>query len=163
MKRRVEIEQILTRILEGIIVLCFFSILILVITLVILRYGFNTTIIGGNEFVVILFIYTSALGAAIIVEKKEHIAITWFIDKLPLSLRKMVDIIDFLLIAFINGVMIWYSIRWINTTGGYLTAVLRIPQFYAQLIVPIGCGVAILYCLYHVVLTLNPKKIYKFK
>lgn len=159
MKWLVKIEQILTRILEGIIVLCFFSILTLVITLVILRYGFNTTIIGGNEFVVILFIYTSALGAAVIVGKKEHIGITYFIDKLPLSLRKVVDIFDFLLIAFINGVMIWYSIRWISTTGGYLTAVLRIPQFYAQIVVPIGCGAAILYCLYHVILTLNPKEI----
>jgi TRAP-type C4-dicarboxylate transport system permease small subunit len=152
-------EQVFTRILEGIIVLCFITIIVLVITLVILRYGFNTTIIGGNELVVILFIYSSALGAAVIVGQKDHIAITYFIDKLPPSLKKVVDIIDFLLIAFINMVMIWYSIAWIGKTGGYLTAVLRIPQFYAQIIVPVGCGTAILYCLYHVLLTLNPKKI----
>ena len=158
MKLLIKTEQVLTRLLEGIIILCFFSILILVITLVILRYGFNTTIIGGNEFVVILFIYSSALGAAVIVRNKEHIAITYFVDKLPLSLRKVVNIFDFLLIAFINGIMIWYSIGWIIKTGGYLTAVLRIPQFYAQIIVPIGCGVAVLYCLYHVLLTLIPKK-----
>lgn len=153
------IERVLTRILEGIVVLCFFCIIILIITLVILRYGFNTTIIGGNEFVVILFIYTSALGAAVIIGKKEHIAITYFIDKLPLSLRKVVDIFGFLSIAFINGVMIRYSIPWISKTGSYLSAVLRIPQVYVQIVVPIGCGAAILYCLYHVFLTLNPKKI----
>jgi TRAP-type C4-dicarboxylate transport system permease small subunit len=152
------IEYMLTRILDGIIVLCFMGIFILIITLVILRYGFNTTIIGGNELVVILFIYTSALGAAVIVGKREHIAITWFIDKLPATPRKAVDIINFLSIAFINAVMIFFSIHWIGTTGNYLTAVLRIPQIYAQIIVPVGCGVALLYCLYQILLILYQRE-----
>ncbi len=156
MRRLNRIESMLTRILQGIIILCFIGIFVLIITLVILRYGFNTTIIGGNEFVVILFIYTSALGAAVIVGKREHIAITWFIDKLPATPRKVVDIINFLSIAFINAVMIFFSIHWINTTGGYLTAVLRIPQLYAQIIVPVGCGLAVLYCLYQILLMLRP-------
>ena len=156
MKWLIKNEQILTRILEGFIVLCFFSILILTISLVILRYVFNSTIIGANEFVVILFVYTSALGAALVIGKKEHIGIPYFIDMLPHNFRKAIDIINFLLIAFLNGVMIWYSIRWIRITGGYLTAVLRIPQLYIQIVIPIGCGFAILYCVHHILLTLNP-------
>jgi TRAP-type C4-dicarboxylate transport system permease small subunit len=151
-------ENILTRVLVGIISLCFLSIIVLVITLVILRYGFNSTIIGANEFVVILFIYTSVLGAAIVIGKKEHIAITYFFDKLPNSFKDAIYIFNLILIAILNGVMIWYSIRWISITGEYLTAVLRIQQAYAQTIVPIGCGVAILYCIYHVILTLNLDK-----
>ena len=158
MKLPARIEQGFTYLLQGIIGLCFFCIFMLIIVLVILRYGFNSTIIGGNEFVVLLFIYTSSLGAAVIVGKKEHIAITWFIDKLPESLRNVVDIINYLLIAFINGIMILYSIQWISKTGNYLTAILRIPQLYAQVIVPIGCSVAILYCLYHVALVLYHKE-----
>ncbi len=158
MKWLIETEKVLTRILVGIISFCFFGIITLIITLVILRYGFNTTIVGANEFVVILFIYTSALGAAIIIGKKEHIAITYFSDKLPLSLRKAVDINNLILIAFLNGVMIWYSIQWISITGEYLTAVLRIQQAYAQIIIPIGCGIAILYCIYHIILTLTINK-----
>lgn len=158
MRRLDWIEYTLTSILEGIIVLCFTGIFILIIALVILRYGFNTTIIGGNELVVILFIYTSALGAAVIVGRREHIAITWFVDKLPGAPRKVVDIFNFLSIAFINAVMIIFSIHWINTTGNYLTAVLRIPQLYAQIIVPVGCGLAVLYCLYQILLILCPRE-----
>ncbi len=158
MKWLIKTEKVLTRILIGIISFCFFGIITLISTLVILRYGFNTTIVGANEFVVILFIYTSALGAAIIIGKKEHIAITYFFDKLPISLRKAVDINNLILIAFLNSVMIWYSIRWISITGEYLTAVLRIQQAYAQIIIPIGCGIAILYCIYHIILTLTINK-----
>lgn len=158
MKWLIKTEKVLTRILIGIISFCFFGIITLISTLVILRYGFNTTIVGANEFVVILFIYTSALGAAIIIGKKEHIAITYFFDKLPISLRKAVDINNLILIAFLNSVMIWYSIRWISITGEYLTAVLRIQQAYAQIIIPIGCGIAILYCIYHIISTLTINK-----
>jgi TRAP-type C4-dicarboxylate transport system permease small subunit len=158
MRRLKQIELILTYLLERIIVLCFMAIFVLIITLVILRYGFNTTIIGGNEIVVLLFVYTSALGAAAIVGKREHIAITWFIEKLQPTPRKIVDVISFLGIAFINIVMIYFSIYWINTTGNYLTAVLRIPQIYAQIIVPVGCGIAMLYCFHQILLVLYPGK-----
>ena len=85
-------EKLLSRILVGFIAFCLFGIVLLVMTLVVLRYGFNTTIVGANEFIVILFIYTSAIGAAVIIGKKEHIAITYFIDKLPTSVRSIVDI-----------------------------------------------------------------------
>jgi TRAP-type C4-dicarboxylate transport system permease small subunit len=151
----IETEKICTRLLEIIISFCFFCIISIVLTLVILRYGFNTTIVGANELVVILFIYTSALGAAVVIGKKEHISITYFVDKLPISFRKIVGIVSFLSIAFLNGVIIWYSIFWIKITGSYLTAVLRIQQAFAQIIVPIGCGLAILYCIYHIIITLN--------
>jgi TRAP-type mannitol/chloroaromatic compound transport system permease small subunit len=45
--------------------LIFMVIFILVVMLVILRYLFNTTIVGGNEATVQLFIHTTALGAAV--------------------------------------------------------------------------------------------------
>ena len=153
----VKTEKLLSRILVGFIAFCLLSIVLLVITLVVLRYGFNSTIIGANEFIVILFMYSSAIGAAVVLGQKEHIAITYFIDKLPPSIRRVVDIVNYLLIALLNGVIIWYGIRWISITGSYLTAVLKIHQVYAQLVVPIGCSIAILYCIYHIILTIYPK------
>lgn len=159
MKWLIKSEQVFTRLMEYIISIFFFFIIILVITLVVLRYGFNTTIVGGNELIVILFIYTSAIGAAVIIGKKEHIAITYFVDKLPPQLKRLVDIINLLMIALLNGAMIAYSIPWISKTGNYVTAILGIPQIYSQIIVPIGCAMAILYCLYHIVLVLFPKRI----
>ena len=158
MKWFLKTEQMLTRLLEAIIVICFLGILLLVITLVFMRYGFNATIIGANELVVIMFIYTSAIGAAIIIGKNEHISITYFIDKLTPNYRKWVDIFNYLLIAVLNAAMIFYSIRWISLTGNYLTAVLRIPQYYAQIIVPIGAGIAIFYCISQIIKTLIEKR-----
>jgi TRAP-type C4-dicarboxylate transport system permease small subunit len=153
----IKTEKLLSRILVGLIAFCLLSIVVLVMTLVVLRYGFNSTIIGANEFIVILFMYSSAIGAAVVLGQKEHIAITYFIDKLPPPIRRVVDIVNYILIAFLNGIIIWYGMRWINITGSYLTAVLKIHQVYAQLVVPIGCSIAILYCINHIILTIHPK------
>lgn len=146
--------DMLSKVLEAAITIFFFVILVLTIVLVILRYGFNEAIIGGNEVMEYLFIYTTAIGAAVALGRREHIKITWFVDKLSHRSRRFVDIVGFLSIAFINVVMILYSVPWIKTVGGFESPVLRLPNRTIQLIIPIGCGLVILYCLYHILVAI---------
>jgi TRAP-type C4-dicarboxylate transport system permease small subunit len=150
--RLYQLERSLTRLLEVIVTLFFSIMLILTITLVIMRYGFNAAIIGGNEAMNYLFIYTTALGAAVSIGNREHIKITFFIDKLKARPRKLINIVDYLLIGFINAVMLWYSLPWIRSTGYFESPVLRIPNWLVQISVPVGCSLVMLYCLNHVFL-----------
>jgi TRAP-type C4-dicarboxylate transport system permease small subunit len=151
-------KRILLIVLQGIITFFFTTILMLTILLVILRYGFNTAIIGGNEAMEYLFIYTTAIGAAVALGKREHIKITYFVDKLPLAVQGVVNVLDLILIGFINGVMIWYSIPWIKSVGSFESPVLRIPNRIVQASVPIGCGLVILCCLCLMVTDVFEKK-----
>ena len=153
-----QFKRILLIMLHGIITVLFSIILILTILLVILRYGFNTAIIGGNEAMEYLFIYTTAIGAAVALGKREHIKITYFVDKLPLAMKSVVNVLDLILIGFINGVMIWYSIPWIKSVGSFESPVLRIPNRIVQASVPIGCSLVILCCLCLVVTDIFEKK-----
>lgn len=102
------LETILTRALEGVMMVGFMAIFVLVVTLVVLRYVFNSSITGANEIITVLFVYTTAIGGAVAVGKREHIAITAFAERLPVGLRKAADAAGLLLIALINGVMLWY-------------------------------------------------------
>ena len=129
----------------------FFIILSITITLVIMRYGFNSAIIGGNEAMNYLFIYTTALGAAVSIGNSEHIKITFLVDKLKPRSRKFVNIINYAFIAFINAIMVWYSLPWIRYTGYFESPVLRIPNWIVQVSIPIGCILVILYCLNHII------------
>ena len=153
-----KIDQVLSNILTIILSILFLCLVLLVITLVFLRYGFNTTIVGANELIVILFIYTSAFGAAVIIGKKEHISISYFVDKMSPSIRRVVNIFNLLMVAILNGALIRYSIPWISKTGSYLTASLGIPKMYLQLIVPISCSIAILYCLFQIIYLFRNEK-----
>jgi len=154
MKALTSAFSMLLKLLEAAITIFFFVILMLTIVLVILRYGFNESIIGGNEIMEYLFIYTTAIGAAVALGRREHIKITWFVDKLSHRSRKLADVCGFLLIAFINAVMIYYSIPWIRSVGGFESPILRLPNRTIQFIIPIGCVLVILYCLYHIFVTL---------
>jgi TRAP-type C4-dicarboxylate transport system permease small subunit len=140
------LETILTRVLEGVMMVSFLAIFVLVVTLVVLRYVFNSSITGANEIITVLFVFTTAIGGAVAVGKREHIAITAVAEKLPTALRKVADATGLLLIALINGVMLWYSVGWIDTTGGFLMPSTGLPRIVAQISIPIGCGLAVLYC-----------------
>ena len=147
-----QIEKRASQLIEGVVTVFFFFILLLTIVLVVLRYGFNTSIIGGNEAMNYLFIYTTALGAAVSVGKDGHIKISFLLDQLKGRLRRVINIINYLLISLINAVMIWYSLPWIRSAGNFESPVLRIPNWMVQISVPIGCLLVILYCLNHVIL-----------
>ena len=116
------------------------------VTLVALRYLFNSSITGANELVTILFVYTTAIGAAVAVGKGEHIAISLAVEKLSRRGRRIAEIIQLLLVAGLNAVMIFYSIAWIRITGEFLMPSTGLPRAAVQMSVPIGCGLAIVYC-----------------
>lgn len=140
------VERLLVRTLETVFALCFLIMFALVVTQVALRYGFNESIGGANELATILFGYTSALGIAVGIAKREHMAIAWFTERLPLSARKAVDVIGLILLAAVNVVIFWYSLKWIAVTGSRMISVLQVPRWTAQISIPIGTGASAVFC-----------------
>ena len=139
-------EAELIRILEFTFCICFFVMFALVVTQVALRYGFNESIGGANELATILFAYTSALGIAVGIAKRDHMAISWFAERLPPKLRKTIDVLGLILLAILNLVIFWYSLRWIDITGSRMISVLHVPRWTAQIAIPIGTGASAVFC-----------------
>jgi TRAP-type C4-dicarboxylate transport system permease small subunit len=137
----------ITRTLERTISWLFLLIAVLVTVLVILRYFFRTTIIGGQEFISFCFIYTTAVGAAVALAKGEQITIRVFLDILPGSLRPWVERIGHLLVAVLNGALVVLSIPWILSVGYFPSPVLRVPQGLVLVSLPIGCGLVCVYAI----------------
>ena len=144
-------DRVVIKAAEFAIVAALIVIFVLVVLLVVLRYVFNSTIVGGNESIVVLFIYTTSIGAAVAVSRMEHIAISLLVDRLAHRWRKIMELVGFALIALINLVMVWYSLAiWIPLTGRFVLPALQLPQGYAQAAVPIGCGLVALSSLCHI-------------
>jgi len=146
---------LLTLFLDGVVASLFAVILLTTILQVILRYVFNESVIGGNELMEGLFIYTTAIGSAVAVRRRRHINISYMVQQLPGFLQRLDDILVHALIAFINGVMIFYSIRWISKVGSNESPVMRVPEWTFQISIPIGCGLVIAYCLVMIVLAIG--------
>ena len=145
-----KIEAGLNKILNICITIIFFTIVIITILLVILRYLFNTGIIGGNELMEYLFVYTTAIGAAIAIGKNEHIKIGYFVERWNRVLQLAADLFGISCIAVINIVFIFLSNSWISKVGNSESPVMRIPMKAVQLSVPIGCILSVIYCLFNI-------------
>jgi TRAP-type C4-dicarboxylate transport system permease small subunit len=135
------------RFIEFFITSLFFAITVMVILLVILRYFFKTTIIGGQEFVTFCFIYTTAVGAAFALVKGEQIAIRVLLESLPTKAKVWMERVNFFLIALLNVVVVILSIPWIRSVGHFPSPVLRIPQGVVLISLPVGCGLVSLYAI----------------
>ena len=141
------IETGLSRMLERFLALLLLAIFGTVVLLVILRYVFNTTVVGGNEGALIAFVYTTAIGGALAVARREHIEIRYFVDLMPAGIQRFLGVLQLALVAIVNFAIVWYSIVWVASTGSYLMPALQIPQIVAQLSVCIGSSLAFVYCL----------------
>ncbi|MBE0532158.1 MAG: TRAP transporter small permease subunit [Rhodospirillales bacterium] len=147
MGRLERIDRLLTRGLVAVVTACFLVLALLVVTLVVLRYVFNTTIIGGNELTTHLFIYTTALGAAVSIATGQHIRIGILVEALPRRLGLLVDILALLLVLALHACLLWFSAEWIAAVGAFEVPVLNIPQGIVQVAIPIGCVFVIVFCL----------------
>lgn len=143
------VDEMLRKGLETVITLFFFVILFLTVALVVLRYGFNSSLIWGSEAMNYLFIYTTALGATAAVSSGTHIKITCLRDLLHGRVRKAVDFLRYLLVFVVNAVMGWFSLPWIASAGTFESPVMRIPMWTVQTVIPLGCGLACFFCLLH--------------
>ena len=141
------IEAGLSRMLERFLALLLLAIFGTIVLLVILRYVFNTTVVGGNEGALIAFVYTTALGGALAVARREHIEIRYFVDRMPKGIQRFLGVLQLTLVAIVNFAIVWYSVVWIASTGTYLMPALQLPQVVAQLSVLVGSSLAFVYCL----------------
>lgn len=133
----------ITSFLEWTVAACLAVILTITILLVMLRYIFNTHIKGANELASYLFVYMTALGAPAAVFRSDHIALSVLVKRLPQTWRRFSDILVQLLIIVMNAVILSYSFAWIRGVGSFVSPVLRIPNRFIQVSVPIGCSATI--------------------
>ncbi len=136
----------LTRLLERALELLLFGMFAMVAVLVVLRYVFASTIVGGNESVIVAFVYTTAIGASIALLRDEHIAISYFVEKMPQCVAASLLKVRLALLLIINVTLVACSFVWIRETGGFLMPTLGTPQWVAQISVPVGGALGATYC-----------------
>lgn len=141
------LEAALVRALTFLLMLVFALIFVLVVVLVVMRYGFNTAIVGGNEATVFLFIYTTAIGSAVEIAKGKHIRIDSLIGMLPDNWQRLSELVQLVLVGVLHAFLFYFSIQWIRVVGTSKDPVLRTPEWIVEIAIPIGCALAVLFCI----------------
>lgn len=153
MDRLEAFNRALTAALEALMVALFAIFLVIVCAKVVLR-SFDGSIFGVDELVKIAFLTTSAVGGAVAISRREHIAITMFIDFMPRPIKVAFYINGLALVAGLNGLLVYLSFDWIAGPGRNIWQPFGMPQSYVFVIVPVACALAVVFCCVKILLTL---------
>ena len=147
MKWKKRAIDLVTRVLNVVVTSVFAGMAVLTILLVVLRHFFNSSIPGGNEALRFAFIYTTFLGAAIMIGKRDHIAIHLATRRMPMSVRRALAVLCNFLVIALHIYLLVLSLRWIAVSGANMAEELKFPLRYVQIALPIGAGLASFYAL----------------
>lgn len=107
---------------------------------VFMRYLFVAPTIWAEELSRLLLVWGTFAGAAILVHRRQHIAITVLTDMLPPAVRHLQQTVVLLFIAALAAVIVWYaggialdSLERGRTTG----SMLDVPAWWNEAALPV--------------------------
>lgn len=119
---------------------------VLVIFAVIMRYFFSMSWKELSEFNVTLFAFTTFWGMGINVIKGEHVMIDILYNSFKPGMKKIVNIIDLLIMLAVDVVFVVQGFKYVAMAGGQLSMGMEIPMKYMYGIMPVSgviCAVCI--------------------
>jgi TRAP-type C4-dicarboxylate transport system permease small subunit len=141
-----EFERRLTAALEAALAAGMLVVVLLIVVLVTMRYLFESGLVGANEIATVVFVYLSSLGTAVAVGRQEHIRVDLLLRRSGPRGKLALEIASLALVGLLNAVVLACSVPWIAKTGQVPMPATQIPRYLAQASVPLGCGLAALYC-----------------
>ena len=140
------LERRLASALEALLAAGMLVVFLVIVTLVVMRYLFQSGLVGSNEMATVTFVYLSSVGAAVAVGRQDHIRVDLLSQRLGRRGKAAVELAVLTLVALLNLTVVLTSIPWIGATGHIPMPASQLPRYLAQASVPLGCGLAALFC-----------------
>nr|WP_244492180.1 TRAP transporter large permease subunit [Aureimonas sp. AU12] len=106
------------------------------------RYVFSTPVIWIDEVASLSFLWLAMLGAAMAVDRSEHLRLTVFVNLLPPQARAFASTLALLLMAAFLAAMLLPAIDYASEEAYVTSAALNIPMSWRASALP--CGIALM-------------------
>ncbi len=137
------LEQIVNR-----VAIIFFSVIFgVMLVQIFFRYVLNSPLVWTEELCRCLFIWICFLGWTIALRRKSHIRISFFFERLPHSLQKMIAIVFQALIFVFMIQLMRYGIAMTARSVNVPTVTLVFSWAYVYVAAPLSAAIMILYAL----------------
>ncbi|WP_105479089.1 2,3-diketo-L-gulonate TRAP transporter large permease YiaN [Escherichia coli] len=131
------------KILEAILAINLAVLSCIVFINIILRYGFQTSILSVDELSRYLFVWLTFIGAIVAFMDNAHVQVTFLVEKLSPAWQRRVALVTHSLILFICGALAWgATLKTIQDWSDY-SPILGLPIAWALLL----CGAALMFWL----------------
>lgn len=112
---------------------------------VIMRYFFGVSWKELSEFNVTLFAFSTFWGMGVNVIKGEHVIIDMLYAKLPLKARKILSIVNYIILLVVDLIFTHQSWLYTMKMGKQISQGMEIPMKYMYGIMPV-CGAICAFC-----------------
>ncbi len=115
---------------------------------IVMRYFFGISFAALEEFLTMSFIFITLFGSALAIREKQHISISFLVDRIVRNrptLQKISTILIDASILYVCWFMIDYSCRWIGKVGDLLSQNSHLPMKVYYIFIPITFILTVLY------------------
>ena len=135
-----------------------FVMLVVCFMAVVMRYVFNNPIQWSDEIILILLVGFGYLCIAIDVYRDEHVAITFFYDKMPWGVQRALDVFRHVFIGIFFGLATYYGVLIYQIKAPKVLVVTGASQGLVYLAQFIICGIIVIFSLMNVAKVFTMKK-----
>lgn len=128
----------------------------LLLTGVVARYLLHTPIIWVDEAASISFLWLAMMGAAIAIDRNEHLRLTVFIGMFPDGLRGFVDALALLIVVVVLGALILPAIEYVREESFITSAALNISVSYRVSAIVLGIVLMLIVAIGHLLRESRP-------
>lgn len=137
------------RLIEYVVILLMVAMFLLVVVAVIFRKA-GHSISWYDEFAGYILVWVTFWGAVVALERKRHIGFETLVELMPINIQKMVMTLVYLLLIFLNLILIKYGWKLTSELSGETAITLPIPIGYINLVIPVTASLMLILCLIHV-------------
>nr|WP_239025186.1 TRAP transporter large permease subunit [Rhodoligotrophos defluvii] len=141
--------SLLMRPVEFVAALLLLAVIGLLLVGVASRYLLSLPIIWIDEAASICFLWLAMLGAAIAIDRNEHLRLTLFLGKIPERARGFVSTLALLLVAAVILVLIPPAVEYVQEEWYVTSAALNIPMSFRAAAIVAGLGLMFLIAVTH--------------
>jgi TRAP-type C4-dicarboxylate transport system permease small subunit len=131
-------STIINRIAETALLVIISVMACVVFVEVLFRYALMLPLFWTEEFARYCLVWSSLLGAGVALKRNEHIAVTFFVDRIPGGMGPQAAFFVSVFIALFLIVIFWGGIHLVILTRHQLSPAMRIPMAWPYLAIPIS-------------------------
>jgi TRAP-type C4-dicarboxylate transport system permease small subunit len=135
------VKKILEKTFNAIESACKVMLIIQIIAVAIVVIGrqvFSKTPVWGEELTLFCLVWTSLLGAVVLLKNDGHIAVTAFDPILPKKVLWVLDLLGYLFLMFYAVMMLFYGVKLMEITSHNMMSALKIKSSWLYASMPVS-------------------------
>ena len=141
------ISEIINRYAEAAVFLIISVMAFAVFIEVIFRYVLLLPLFWTEEFARYSLVWSSLLAAGIALKRGQHIAVTFFAERVPKRIRAIAGLGGDIFVAAMLAVILWGGIYLVILTRHQLSPAMRLPMSLPYMAIPTGSAIMFFHAL----------------